>query len=117
MSVLSNKHSREEYILRTFEIHQADGSIQHIARSKSELLDTAIPCILLNVRGLSEGGNYQDLYGLMKSDIETILLEINDIQRVLEVPSNNACQYIAKASNQIEPSIELLEKLLTETQI
>ena len=26
------KHFREEDILRTFELHQADGSIQHIAR-------------------------------------------------------------------------------------
>ena len=40
------KHFREENILRTFEIHQAEGSIQHIARSKPKLLDTAIPCIL-----------------------------------------------------------------------
>ena len=42
--------------------------------------------------------------------IETIPLEMNDKKRVLEVPSNNAYQHIAKASVHIEQSIELLEE-------
>ena len=40
------KHFREEDILRKYQIHQGDGSIQHIERSKPKLSENAIPCIL-----------------------------------------------------------------------
>ena len=40
------KHFREEDIHRTYEIHQGDGSIWHIERSKPKLSENAIPCIL-----------------------------------------------------------------------
>ena len=40
------KHFREEDIHRTYQIHQGDGSIQHIERSKPKLSENAISCIL-----------------------------------------------------------------------
>ena len=52
------KHFREEDIIRTFEIHQADGSMQPIALSKPKLIETAIPCVIPECpKYLSSTGN------------------------------------------------------------